>query len=69
MDADYVKAVMCEARLMNDAAGKGAELKKMYTKVRGKYAVQELCSLVFPTSLCVILPWSVLTKCRQKDVS
>ena len=42
MDTDYVKAVLCEARLMNDAAGKATDLKKMYTKVRGKYAVQNL---------------------------
>ena len=42
VDADYAKAVLCEARLMSDAAGKGSELRKMYTKVRGKYAVQEL---------------------------
>lgn len=42
VDTDYVKAVLCEARLMNDASGKGSDLKKMYTKVRGKYAVQNL---------------------------
>eukprot|EP01083_Nonionella_stella_P003048 8670_1 len=48
VDTDYVKAVLCEARLMNDASssaggkGKGGDLKKMYTKVRGKYAVQTL---------------------------
>jgi len=42
VDTDYVKAVLCEARLMNDASGKNNDLKKMYTKVRGKYAVQTL---------------------------
>jgi len=42
VDADYVKAVLCEARLMNDTSGKNSDLKKMYTKVRGKYAVQNL---------------------------
>jgi len=42
VDTDYLKAVMCESRLMNDASGKGADLKKTLTKVRGKYAVQEL---------------------------
>ena len=43
VDTDYVKAVKCEARLMNDSGGKGsARCKKMYTEVRGKYAVQDL---------------------------
>ena len=46
-DAEYVKTVLCEARLMNDASGKGSDLKKMYTKVQGKYAVQTLESMFF----------------------
>ena len=45
-DAEYVKTVLCESRLMNDASSKGSDLKKLYTKVQGKYAVQTLQSYV-----------------------
>ena len=43
---------------MNDASGKASDLKKMYTKVQGKYAVQTLESMLFilkPFTLCLTL--------------
>lgn len=45
VDTDFLKTILCETRIMNGGE-KNADLKKMYSKVQGKYAMNNLRSFV-----------------------
>jgi hypothetical protein len=45
VDGDFLKTVLCETRLMSGGS-KNADLRKMYTKIQGKYAMPNLQSFV-----------------------